>query len=288
MRAMPIRALALLLLAGCAAAPPQPVAQSFTTDDGTTIAYDVCGSGRTALVFVHGWACDRTFWRAQQQAFAADCTVVAVDLAGHGESTTPRTAFSIAGFGADVAALVRHLDLERVVLVGHSLGGPVCLAAAAGLAGRVRLVIGIECLHDVEQRLDAATIDGMLAAFERDCAGSLRGAVASGFPPGADPQLVQWVTGRALRTPPATVLGVPRGYVGLDQARLLERARVPVRCLNAAPYREGAPVTKIEQNRRHGDFDAVVVEGSGHFLMLDKPWLTTAQLRQWLLQFASD
>lgn len=288
---MPHRALSLLsllLLVACHTmpAPPAVTTGRITTDDGTQIVYDVCGHGRTALVFVHGWACDRSFWAAQQRAFAGDYTVITLDLAGHGDSTTARTDFSPVRLGRDVAELVQQLDLERVVLIGHSLGGPVCLAAAAGLQGRVCCVLGIDCLHDVELQLTAAMLQVMVQGFERDCAASLRAAVQSAFPPGADQELVRWVTERALRTPPATVVGVLRGYVGLDQAALLQRASVPVRCIEAAPYQPGAPEVKVQQNQRHGDFDAVVFEGTGHFVMLQQPERVDAQLRQWIEQFA--
>jgi pimeloyl-ACP methyl ester carboxylesterase len=289
MGAMPWPPLLLLLLAGaCALAPDQPMVTPGTVavDDGTMIAYDVCGGGKTALVLVHGWACDRSFWQAQQRAFAADYTVITLDLAGHGESATTRTDFSAARLGRDVAEVVRRLDLESVVLVGHSLGGPACLAAAGELHGRVRAVIGIDCLHDVELQLTAKMVDGMVAGFEQDCAGSLRNAVQSAFPAGSDPALVQWVTERALRTNPATVTGVLQGYVGLDQAALLRRAKVPVRCIEAAPYQPGGPVVQVAQNRKHGDFDAVVIAATGHFVMLQRPDAVNAQLRQWIEQFA--
>ena len=44
------------------------------------------GQGTPALVFVHGWSCDRSYWAGQLEAFSRDFTVVAPDLGGHGES----------------------------------------------------------------------------------------------------------------------------------------------------------------------------------------------------------
>lgn len=286
----PCLPLALLLIpAACGSFGPTrivPVAASIAADDSTTLVYDVCGRG-PAILFVHGWACNRHFWRAQQQEFATDHTVITVDLAGHGDSTTTRSEFSVGRLGRDVAMLVKKLDLERVVLVGHSLGGPVCLAAVSELKGRVQLVVGIDCLHDVELRLTAAMMQPMLQGFEQDCEGRMTDAVQSAFPAGTDQRPKAFVLDAALQTPAATVVGVLRGYVGLDQAALLERAKVPVRCINAAARPPDGQETRIEQNRKHGDFDAVLVEGTGHFVMLQAPDQVNVQLRKWLGEFAA-
>ena len=59
--------------------------QFATSTDGVRIAYEVHGDGPLALVFVHGWSCNRTFWSAQIEPFAKNYKVVAIDLAGHGE-----------------------------------------------------------------------------------------------------------------------------------------------------------------------------------------------------------
>jgi pimeloyl-ACP methyl ester carboxylesterase len=90
--------------------------------DGVTIAYEVAGQGTPALVFVHGWSCDRSYWAGQLEAFSRDFTVVAPDLGGHGESGLDRKAWTIKSFGGDVATVVERLDLKQVILIGHSMG----------------------------------------------------------------------------------------------------------------------------------------------------------------------
>jgi hypothetical protein len=63
-------------------------AQSHTvpSSDGIPITYEVRGKGSPTLVFVHGWSCDRTYWKGQIEPFSKIYQVVAIDLAGHGES----------------------------------------------------------------------------------------------------------------------------------------------------------------------------------------------------------
>ena len=77
--------------------PEEPRTASVISADGAEIAYDVCGEGTPALVFVHGWSGNRSHWDPQLGAFAPRHTVVRVDLAGHGESSATRTRWTVAG-----------------------------------------------------------------------------------------------------------------------------------------------------------------------------------------------
>src|SRR5262249_39087570 len=114
----------LLALAACRVTGSGSVVQDFArSGDGVPVAYDVRGRGSTALVFVHGWCCDRFHWRNQVDAFAPDYRVVAIDLGGHGASGANRKTWDVAALAGDVEAVLRALRLDRVILVGHSMGG---------------------------------------------------------------------------------------------------------------------------------------------------------------------
>ena len=89
--------------------------------DGVPIYYETQGTGQPALVFVHGWSCDRSYWERQVGHFAHQYQVVAIDLAGHGESGLNRQAWTMPAFGEDVVVVVEKLGLEQVVLIGHSM-----------------------------------------------------------------------------------------------------------------------------------------------------------------------
>src|SRR5262249_21572171 len=107
------------------------------TEDGVNIVCEVLGNGDTALVFLHGWCGDREYWKHQADAFASDYRVVTLDQAGHGESGKKRKHWSIDSLAGDVEAVVKALGLKRVILIGHSMGGPVALMAAKRMPGTV-------------------------------------------------------------------------------------------------------------------------------------------------------
>ena len=87
--------------------------------DGTKISYILEGEGKPVLVFIHGWSCEKTYWEYQINEFSSTHTIVAIDLAGHGESQIKRENYTISSFGKDVAAVVKGNKLTNVILVGH-------------------------------------------------------------------------------------------------------------------------------------------------------------------------
>lgn len=276
--------LVALAIAGCARRekPPIPAAETFATaPDGVSIAYDVRGAGEPALVFIHGWCCNRSFWKNQVDAFATDHQVVTLDLPGHGASGSNRSAWSIRGLGADVQAVVEARGLSKVVLVGHSLGGPIALEAARLLPGRVVAVIAIDTLQDVDFVYPPEAVEQMAARFERDFTGTMTQAVRSMFTDAADPVLVEWVMTNSVGANHAAAAAIMRDYTNFDMKRALSDAKVPVRCLNAMPRdEEGGVPTNVERNRQFADFDAVMLEGGGHFPMLEQPQSFNEQLRE--------
>ena len=160
-------AVALLALSPPARAGSQEaVSGTATSPDGVLIRYDAAGKGDPALVFVHCGGCERGFWDGQVAHFAAKHRVVALDLAGYGQSGVGRKNWTMPAFGQDVVSVVEALDLKRVVLIGHSLGGPAVLEAARRMPGRVAGLVLVDTLVDFEQKRPAAQI-GRASCRER-------------------------------------------------------------------------------------------------------------------------
>src|SRR4249919_2694135 len=106
------------------------------------LGYDAAGAGEPALLFLHGWCGDRSFFAPQFDYFAPTHRVVSVDLPGHGKSEVPEE-YSIEAFASRVGELATELGLGRSVVFGHSLGAMVALAlsqSAPELVGAVALI----------------------------------------------------------------------------------------------------------------------------------------------------
>ena len=260
------------LLMGVAAQADERLTSGVTTaKDGVQIHFESGGSGPPALVFIHGWNCDRSYWSAQLSVFAATHHVVAVDLAGHGDSGVNRENWSMANFGADVAAVADALQLEDIILVGHSMGGPVALEAAKLLKGRIKMIIGADTLSDVSLRYTDEQLAGMLAAMGADFSSTVEGLVrGSFFLPTSDPALIDQIASDMSAAPPAAGIGAGEGlarWFNVDVEQTLADIDVPIRLINS-DYR---PTNIGAGQALTTPFEAVLMSGVGHFVMQEDP-----------------
>jgi len=268
-------AISLVLLARAVTAGDEkaaPLEAKATSADGLSIAYDVRGKGEKTLVFIHGWCCGRYLWKGTLDVFAKDYRVVSLDLPGHGASGRDRAEWSLDAFAGDVEAVVKALDAKDVILVGHSMGGPIALLAAKRMPDRVVGIVGVDTLHNVEFKWPEEQGKQVVAMFEADFEGTVRGSLKGMLPATVDPALVKSIEDVALAADRKMAVAMMRSFGAFDAVTALKEAKVPVRCINAAPGTTafGQP-TSIDANRKYGDFDAVLMEGVGHFPMLEKP-----------------
>ena len=235
--------------------------------DGVTIVYSAAGVGETALVFVHGGLADRTFYDGQLKAFAGRYRVVALDLAGHGESGANRPRWGIPEFGADVKAVVEAEKLKRVVLFGNSLGGPVAIEAALLLPGRVIGVVGIDTFQSLDYAMTADEAYQRAETFQADYTGSVKSMVRMLFHGDADPALITEAEKRMQKTPPNAAHAMFLCMAGYSPAASGRKLTVPLRAINGDLY-----PTDVDSVRKiTADFNAIVMKHMGHYPMLERP-----------------
>ena len=257
----------------------EPVKKTVKAGDGLTIACDVRGKGDTALVFLHGWGGDREYWKNQADAFAADYTVVTVDQAGHGQSGKDRKTWTVEGLAGDVEAVVKDLGLKRVILVGHSMGGPVALLAAKRLPGTVVAVVGVDTLQDAELKRPEELVRSLTAGLEKDFKGMVGGMFGAMLAEKSDPKLKDWLGEKAASREPVVAIALMKDLFSLDQKKVFKEAGVPVRCINSSGGYQFFTPTAVETNKRYADYDAVTIPDVGHYPMLEKPTEFNEKLR---------
>ena len=84
------------------------------TYDGARVHYESYGKGKTALVFIHGWTCDLTFWRGQAQVYEKHRSLL-VDLPGHGQSDKPDVSYTQERFARAVEAVMKQAGVDQAV-----------------------------------------------------------------------------------------------------------------------------------------------------------------------------
>jgi len=99
---------------------------SAATLDGMKIHSTSSGKGPQTIVLVHGWTCDDTSWSAQVPALSKHYRVITLDLPGHGQSESPKDGkFSMDLFARAIEAVRAERRIDKIALVGHSMGTPV-------------------------------------------------------------------------------------------------------------------------------------------------------------------
>jgi pimeloyl-ACP methyl ester carboxylesterase len=238
--------------------------------DGLPIHYVTDGAGKPALVFVHGWGCDGTYWADQAAAFAGEHRVVRIDLGGHGASGTAREDYTMAAFAADVNAVADELGLADMVLIGHSMGGAVIAEAAIARPGRVRGLVGVDNFQKLSLGLSDEQIDGYLAWFRSDFSANVESWVRTMFPDTADSALTDRISLDLASAPPEVGLsGLTNLFHWYNSEAEAAFAKLP------APFfainSDKQPTDTPSLRAAHPDYDLRLMPGRGHFLAQEDP-----------------
>ncbi|NOR14441.1 MAG: alpha/beta fold hydrolase [Candidatus Aminicenantes bacterium] len=237
--------------------------------DGVSIHYKTTGQGDMTLVFVHGWCTDMSYWDGQIPSFKVYYQVVTLDLAGHGRSGAERTSWTIEAFAQDVAAVVEKLDLQKVVLIGHALAGPVVLEAARLLPGRVMGIIGADSMSDIYlSAYSPEQIEAALLPFQEDFAEGVRMYVLENyFRSTASDRIKRRIVLDMTETPADVGLGALEELMKYDATVMLQELNVPVRSINA-----DRPLVYFRLIRKnHTNFTLKFMKNAGHFMMIESP-----------------
>ncbi len=239
--------------------------------DGVEIAFDAHGRGNPALVFVHGWSGRRGHWDEQVDHFARDHRVVRLDLAGHGASGHSRDRWTVAAFADDVVAVCDALAFDRIILIGHSLGGSVIALAAQRLGGRVVGVIGIDTWSSLGVRASTEEIGAsvLLPEMRADFVGGSRRFAELMCGPTTPPALAARIVAEVTTMPGdiATAIlddAIQHGPDDIEDS--LRSLDVPKSAISSTTFRPKDPALLASFG-----IDNVVLSGTGHYLMLEQP-----------------
>lgn len=262
--------LALLLSPPAAGVQPRQPLESvpsrYASLDGARVHYKSMGTGAQALVLVHGWTCDLTFWRAQAPDLALRTRLILVDLPGHGLSDKPQLAYSMPLMARGVLAVLDQEHVTEAVLVGHSMAALVVRHALELQPRRVRgLVLVDGSLRPYFKTREAG--ERFRAPFRADFAAALGKAIDS-FTAGMRPADRARVKAAMLGTSAHVGLSAMEGMHD-PAAHLGTPIAVPLGAIvaDSAHWAGYEAFLRGLQPR----LDYRVMKGVGHFLMIDKP-----------------
>ena len=234
--------------------------------DGISLACDYRGQGEPLLLFIHGWTCRRDYWQPQLAFFEEYHKVAAPDLPGHGNSKAcDRQCWSVTTFGQDIAAAAKALAAERLILIGHSMGGAVALEAARRLGDMVAAVVLVDTFVIDYGGLSAETIQAIAAPFEADFASAMAGLVEQTSTAATPAFLKERLVREMSAADPAWALPVWRDLLAWNPRPAFEELRVEIHAVN------GALIPDSARERCAPFVRETVIPGAGHFLQMEDP-----------------
>ena len=261
-----ILAAAFLLFTSCTAhnALIQSNGLSVQSADGSRIVYGVSGQGDAILLFVHGWLCDHSVWQPQIDHFSEDHLVVWLDLAGHGGSTANRRQFTMVSFAQDVKAVANEVEGKKIILVGHSMGGPIVVEAAKLLGDRVAGIVGVDAFYTPLAGVPEKAKLGFLEKLKQDYPSALAQTVNSMFTPKTDPELIESIYASMLAN------DQEMGVSALYECIIWNSRKSPQEIKNVSEYLyniNGEPAGDEESVHER----VFIIPGAGHFISIVKP-----------------
>ena len=227
-----------------AATPPEPMPITgwMTASDGARVPYRVKGTG-PALVMVHGWSQSGAMFRHQLEHLSDRYTVIVPDVRGHGEASVPRGGLRMARLARDLDELIVHLGLDRVNLLGWSMGASILWAYVDlfGTADVARFVfvdqpamLTILPGSDEAEAAEAGAIFTVPQLYDLHAAllGPGGDATRAGFVAGMvtktiAPALYDWILAENAKTPRAVAAGLLLSHCTSDWRDVLARIDRP-------------------------------------------------------------
>ena len=248
------------------------VTKSVNSYDEIEIVYDVqgqvtgSGSALDAIVFVHGWTCNRKHWRNQIREFSDRYRTIAIDLAGHGESGLGRSEYSMSAFARDVASVLEQEHVGRAVLVGHSMGGMVILHAARLLGNKIIGLVGADTFKFLRDDPRTGRQSGQLHVMARDYDSAVQKMVLGMFSDDTPDALRESISEGMLATPHEVGFGAMKG-MSEDEPLfdLAKSLKIPKMTINAT----GRELDKAAL--RDAEVDLRMVATKSHFVMNENP-----------------
>jgi pimeloyl-ACP methyl ester carboxylesterase len=256
--------------------------------DGVRVHYESYGKGGEALIFIHGWACDLTFWRGQEALYnRPNRRALLIDLPGHGSSDKPYRAYPIEFFARAVDAVMRDAQIERGVLIGHSLGGPIAYAFLREFPEKASALVLVDAF--VSRHMAGPADRAATAAHFAKVAHSLQG-------PAGDRNFAERVESCFAAQTPASLRAEIRAKMAATPKHVRIAALSSISSLPPPPddltfdlpaiaIQSTEPGTQARFELMRSIFPRMQLhswEGAGHFLMLEDPQRFNDEVEQFL------
>ncbi len=259
---------------------------------GPSIHFDDCGSG-SPIVLGHSFLCSRSMWRHQVGPLSERYRVLNIDFRGHGRSGPATHPFTLYDAVDDVIAVLDHLELDRAIWCGLSIGGMVAMRAAITHPDRVRGMILLDTDAGAEAGLRKVRYRAMAWVAQRFGMRPLSGRIArlmfGATTHDQRPDLIEeWQRELAAADVPS-MLQVLDALLRRDAVHeQLRTIRVPALVIAGAEDASLPPSLAQRIHDRLPDSGFLVIPGAGHLSALEQPEQVTLAIMKFLQERIDD
>ncbi len=228
------------------------------------MAYHRAGTADTAILLLHGLGDNGLCWSRTARALAEEFTVIMLDARGHGGSAMPNDPGTY-NPAEDIRECLDALNLDRVIVLGHSVGA---IAASQFAASHNNRVIALILEDPIFRDKSSAPTKEMVEAYAKQAGAfremSFEDVVAHGqtqHPTWDECEFEAWAEGKRQVNP-----AILQQYWFPGWRELVERVQVPTLMLRGEPGSDSALSTRIAKDIEsfRPAIQSVVVEGVGH------------------------
>lgn len=243
-------------------------------------SYREKGSGPAAL-FLHGFPLDSTMWLDQLADLSDIRRCIAPDLRGFGDSApTVESDLSMERHASDVLAILDALEIERVDLVGFSMGGYIALAFAEHHADRLRSLAMVDTKSAADSETGKQGRDAAAARVTADGRSALAGDLVGAL---LDESASAWTRARFRTmvegTPTETIVAALEGMRNrLDRTSVLAGLAIPVAVI-VGENDNPTPLTEADQMANTAGGRLTVIRHAGHMAPIERPSQVAGALR---------
>ena len=156
------------------------------------------------MVLIHGVGLNKEMWGGQFVGLAGDYRVIAYDMLGHGQSPRPDADTGLAGYAAQLAELLDHLQIPQATVIGFSMGGLVARAFALHYPARLTALVVLNSVFNRSPEQSAGVIARAAQAAEH------------GPDANAEAALARWFSREYQAANPAQVAAIRQTLAGND------------------------------------------------------------------------
>jgi 3-oxoadipate enol-lactonase len=240
--------------------------------NGVNIYYELVGKG-PFLALLHGWVENHKFWKNQVPFFSEKYRILTIDHRGFGDSDKPEGEYSIALFADDFNKVLEKLKIDKITVMGHSMGGMIGQVFALKNPKKIKALTLVDTSPSGDLKGSIPLPDGLKMIQEGDYASLVDLTLNPPyfFADGTDEKIVNWVKEEAKKTPKSSAIKGLEAMINYNIEDQISQIKVPTLIITGDQDQTVNPSRSEVMAKKIAGSKLFVMKGCGHHPLLEKP-----------------